>query len=45
MFSQVDVSLVEKEISSSYNTYVYRAYLETLLNYGKPGKESHLSSS
>ena len=45
MFSQVDVSLGEKEISSSNNTYAYRAYLETLLDYGKPAKESQLTSS
>ena len=45
MFSQVDVSLGEKEISSSNNTYNYRAYLETLSDYGKPTKESQLSSS
>ena len=45
MFSQVNVSLGEKEISSSNNRYTYRAYLETLLDYGKPAKESQLSSS
>ena len=45
VFSQVDVSLGEKEISSSNNIYAFRAYLETLLDYGKPAKESQLSSS
>lgn len=44
LFSQVDVSLNEKLISPSTNTYPYRAYLETLLSYGKPAKESQLTS-
>ena len=40
LFSQVDVALNDKLVSSSTNTYAYRAYLETLLNYGKEAKES-----
>ena len=44
LFSQVDVALNDKLVSSSTNTYAYRAYLETLLNYGKEAKESQLTS-
>ena len=43
-FSQVDVALNDKLVSSSTNTYAYWAYLETLLNYGKEAKESQLIS-
>ena len=42
MFSQVDVSLGGTNISNSNNTYAYRAYLETLLNYGADAKSSQL---
>ena len=45
MFSQVDVSLNEKLISPSTNTYPYRAFLETVLSYGKEAKESHLTAA
>ena len=38
LFSQVDVALNDKLVLSSTNTYAYRAYLETLLNYGKNQK-------
>ena len=38
LFSQVDVSLNERLISPSTNTYPYRAMIETLLNYGKEAK-------
>ena len=44
LFSQVNVALNDKLVSSSTNTYAYRAYLETLLNYGKEAKESQLTS-
>lgn len=43
LFSQVDVSLNERLISSSTNTYAYHAMLETLLNYGEEAKTSQLS--
>lgn len=43
LFSQVDISLNERMISSSSNTYPYRAYIETLLNYGEDAKKSLLS--
>ena len=45
LFSQVDVSLNERLISPSTNTYPYRAMLETLLNYGEEAKTSQLSMS
>ena len=45
LFSQVDVQLNDTLVTSSANTYAYRAYFETLLNYGKPAKESQLTSS
>lgn len=44
LFSQVDISLNERIISSSSNTYPYRAYIETLLNYGEEAKKTLLSS-
>ena len=43
LFSQVDVSLNERLIFSSTNTYPYRAMIETLLNYGEDAKASQLS--
>ena len=43
LFSQVDVSLNERLISPSTNTYPYRAMIETLLNYGEDAKSSLLS--
>lgn len=44
LFSQVDVSLNERLISSSSNLYPFRAYIETLLNYGSDYKKSFLTS-
>lgn len=43
LFSQVDVSLNERIISSATNTYPYRAYIETLLNYGEDAKKTLLT--
>jgi hypothetical protein len=45
LFSQVDMSLNEKLISPSTNTYPYRAYMETLLSYGPAAKKSQLTAS
>ena len=45
MFSQVDISLNGTLITSSTNTYPYRAMLETLLSYGKVAKKSQLTSA
>ncbi|GFX85347.1 uncharacterized protein F54H12.2 [Trichonephila clavipes] len=44
LFSQVDISLNERIISSSSNTYAYRAIIETLLNHGYDSKISQLTS-
>ncbi|GFX16452.1 uncharacterized protein F54H12.2 [Trichonephila clavipes] len=44
LFSQVDISLKERIISSSSNTYAYRVIIETLLNYGYDSKISQLTS-
>ncbi|XP_035233536.1 uncharacterized protein F54H12.2-like [Stegodyphus dumicola] len=43
LFSQVDVTLNDRLISSSSNTYPYRAYIETLLNHGFDSKTSQLT--
>lgn len=43
LFSQVNVSLNERAISSSSNTYPYPAYTETLLNHWEEAKKSLLS--
>jgi hypothetical protein len=45
MFSEVDVKLNDVLITSTNNTYAYRAYMETLLSYGSEAKTTHLSSS
>lgn len=45
LFSQVDVSLNDILVTSSVNTYAYRSYIETLLNYGEDSKKTHLGSS
>ncbi|XP_071832414.1 uncharacterized protein F54H12.2-like [Apostichopus japonicus] len=44
LFSQVDVSLNERLISTSTPTYPYRAMIETLLSYGSEAKQSYLTS-
>ncbi|KFM63148.1 hypothetical protein X975_23585, partial [Stegodyphus mimosarum] len=44
LFSQVDVTLNERLISSSNNTYPYRAILEKLLNHSYDEKTSQLSA-
>lgn len=45
LFTQVDVYLNQRLISTTGNTYAYRSYIETLLNYGPAAKKSHLTSS
>jgi hypothetical protein len=45
LFSEVDVKLNGTLISSSNNTYPYRAYIETLLSYGYDAKRSQLTSA
>ena len=45
MFKQVDVFLKEKQVTQATGTYAYRAYLETLLNYGASAKDSQLTAA
>lgn len=45
MFKKVDVTMNNKVITPSNNNYPYRAYLETLLTYGKEAKETQLTSA
>ena len=44
LFSQVDISLNGTQVTSSTNTYPYRAMIESLLSYGHDTKESQLTS-
>lgn len=44
LISQIDVTLNNKLVSTSSGAYAYRAYIETLLNYGPAAKESHLTT-
>src|SRR6267154_1287948 len=45
LFSEIDVKLNGTLITSSNNTYPYRAYVETLLSYGRDAKSSRLTSA
>ena len=45
LFKQVDVFLKEKQVTQAMGTYAYRAYLETLLNYGPAAKHCQLTAS
>ena len=40
LFSQVDVYLNDTQVTSSSNTYPFRAYVETLLSYGAKAKKT-----
>ncbi|XP_039312425.1 uncharacterized protein F54H12.2-like [Solenopsis invicta] len=44
LFKQVDVFFNQKLVTPPNNAYAYRAYIETLLNYGPAAKNSHLTS-
>lgn len=44
LFDQVDVTLQGKFITSSTGNYPYKAYIQTLLNYGNDAKSSQLTS-
>ena len=44
LFSGVDLYLNNKSVSSSMDTYPYRAYLENLLTYGIDAKNTHLNA-
>ncbi|KAI8499056.1 hypothetical protein Bbelb_235090 [Branchiostoma belcheri] len=45
LFQQIDVSLGNKIVTDSTNTYPYRAYFENLLNYGEDAKQTQLTSA
>ena len=45
LFSQLDVFLNDRLVSTSNNLYAYRAYLETLLNHGEDAEKSQLTCS
>lgn len=45
LFSQVDIFLNQKLVTPPSHTYPYRAYIETLLNYGPAAKSSHLTTA
>jgi len=44
LFSQIDVSIQEKVLSSTSGYYPYKAYIQTLLKYGSDAKNSQLST-
>ena len=44
LFSQVDLSLNGTLVTSSSNSYPYRAYIETLLSYGFDAKSTQLTN-
>ena len=45
LFSQVDVLLNDTLVTPSENTYPYRAYIESTLNYGREAKTTHLTTA
>ena len=45
LFSQVEVYLSNKLVTPSSISYPYRAYMETVLNFSKDAKASHLTSA
>lgn len=45
LFQEIDVSLNNVLVSTSTNCYPYRAYIESLLNYGKEAKSTQLACS
>lgn len=44
LFSQVDVSIESKQVSSTSGHYPYKAFIQCLLRYGSDAKRSQLSS-
>ena len=44
LWAQVDISFNNTLVTSSENTYPYRAYLENLLEYGRNAKKSQLTT-
>ena len=45
LFSQVEVYLNNKLVTPSSTSYPYRAYIQTVLNFSKDAKTSHLTSA
>ena len=45
LFIQVEVYLSNKLVTPSSTSYPYRAYMETVLNFSKDAKASHLTSA
>ena len=45
LFSQIDVSLNDVNVSSATSTYPYRAYIETHMNYGTDAIKSRLQAA
>lgn len=45
IFDHVGIELNNKTITTPSNSYHYRSYIETLLNYTEEAKKTHLSSS
>lgn len=45
LWKQADIYLKERQVTHASGTYSYRAYLETLLNYGPSAKQSQLTSA
>lgn len=45
LFNQVDVFFNQKLVAPPNNAYPYRAYVESLLNYGPSAKDSHLTTA
>lgn len=45
LFTEIDIKLNDVLITSTNNTYAYRAYLETILSYGDDAKSTHLTGS
>ncbi|ELU17619.1 hypothetical protein CAPTEDRAFT_207933 [Capitella teleta] len=44
LFSQIDLSFNDTLVTTSNNTYPYRAYIENLLTFGSDAKQSQLTS-
>ena len=45
LFSQVELFLYNKLVTPSRSAYPYRAHIETILNFSKDAKSSHLTSA
>ena len=45
LFSQIDMTLKDTLVTTSNNTYPYKAYIETVLSFGTESKQSQLMAS